>query len=410
MSYRIALTPDGWEEKRLGDVATLQRGMDLPIHNRTPGEVPVYGSNGIDGFHSETPLVGPGVITGRSGTIGFVYFCQEKYWPLNTTLYVKDFHRNEPRFVFRLLESLKLDRFTAATGVPSLNRNFVHPTSVHLPPLPEQRRIAKILDTVDEAIRATEQLIAKLKQMKQGLLHDLLTRGIDDNGELRDPERHPEQFKDSSLGRIPRGWDVGHVATEFQVESGLTLGPHRKPQRHPHPYLRVANVHRERLDLSNIAHMEASDSEIVNKSLRHGDLLVVEGHANAQEIGRCAMASEDVDGFTFQNHIFRLRPFRMNNKFVLYYMNCSFVRSYWWRMCSTSSGLYTINKTKLKKLSMLMPSAEEQEAIVAKVDQIERRVLREQSHLAKLKLLKKGLMEDLLTGRVRVNVDEGEAV
>ena len=81
--------------------------------------------------------------------------------------------------------------------------------SVWLPPLPEQRRIAEILDTVDEAIRRTEQVIAKLQQMKQGLLHDLLTRGIDENGELRDPERHPEQFKDSPLGRIPREWEVG---------------------------------------------------------------------------------------------------------------------------------------------------------------------------------------------------------
>ncbi len=80
--------------------------------------------------------------------------------------------------------------------------------AVPLPPLPEQRRIAEILDTLDEAIRKTEQVIAKLQQMKQGLLHDLLTRGIDENGELRDPERHPEQFKDSPLGRIPREWEV----------------------------------------------------------------------------------------------------------------------------------------------------------------------------------------------------------
>ena len=76
------------------------------------------------------------------------------------------------------------------------------------PRLPEQRQIAAILDTIDDAIRKTEQIIAKLKQVKRGLLHDLLTRGIDDNGELRDPERHPEQFKDSPLGRIPKEWEI----------------------------------------------------------------------------------------------------------------------------------------------------------------------------------------------------------
>ena len=82
---------------------------------------------------------------------------------------------------------------------------------VRIPPLPEQRRIAEILDTVDDVIQQTEALIAKLKLMKAGLLHDLLTRGIDENGELRDPEAHPEQFKDSPLGRIPREWRLAKL-------------------------------------------------------------------------------------------------------------------------------------------------------------------------------------------------------
>src|SRR5690606_33484545 len=90
-----------------------------------------------------------------------------------------------------------------------------------LPPLPEQRRIAAILDTLDEAIRQTEALIAKLKQIKRGLLHDLLTRGIDDNGELRDPERHPEQFRDSPLGRVPRGWMVSRLENQLTLQRGF---------------------------------------------------------------------------------------------------------------------------------------------------------------------------------------------
>ena len=99
------------------------------------------------------------------------------------------------------------------TTMRHITRSDLIPYRVDLPLIPEQRRIAEILDTLDEVIRHTEQLIAKLQQMKQGLLHDLLTRGIDDNGELRDPVRHPEQFKDSPLGRIPKRvgdwWDSG---------------------------------------------------------------------------------------------------------------------------------------------------------------------------------------------------------
>lgn len=94
----------------------------------------------------------------------------------------------------------------------------------------KQRRIAQVLDTIDDVIRKTEELIAKLKQMKQGLLHDLLTRGVDDNGELRDPERHPELFQDSVLGRIPKGWDVERISfllehvIDFRGRTPLKLG------------------------------------------------------------------------------------------------------------------------------------------------------------------------------------------
>src|SRR5436189_6282236 len=86
--------PTGWSVRRLGTVATLQRGFDLPIQVREDGKIPVYGSNGIDGWHSRAAVSGPGVITGRSGTIGSVYFETRDYWPLNTTLYVRDFHSN----------------------------------------------------------------------------------------------------------------------------------------------------------------------------------------------------------------------------------------------------------------------------------------------------------------------------
>ena len=94
------------------------------------------------------------------------------------------------------------------------------------PPPRTVRCIAEILDTLDEAIRKTEQVIAKLQQMKQGLLHDLLTRGIDDNGELRDPERHPEQFKDSPLGRIPREWRVASISESCEA---VVDCPHSTP-------------------------------------------------------------------------------------------------------------------------------------------------------------------------------------
>lgn len=185
----------------LQEAATLQRGFDLPIQLRKPGTVRVYGSNGIDGTHSDAKVTGPGVITGRSGSIGFVFYEASDFWPLNTTLYVRDFHGNLPKFIVRLLESMDLARYAASTGVPSLNRNFVHPTLVVIPPPKEQETIDQALATIDEAIRCAEPVVDKLKAMRQGLLNDLLTKGLDENGKLRDPKAHPEHFKDSSLGK-----------------------------------------------------------------------------------------------------------------------------------------------------------------------------------------------------------------
>jgi type I restriction enzyme, S subunit len=133
--------------KALGDVCTLQRGFDLPTTQRTRGEVPLISSSGSIDFHSVAKVSGPGVITGRSGSIGSVFFENANFWPLNTTLYVKDFHGNDPRFVYYLLTVLDLKRFSSGMGVPTLNRNLVHVERVAVPnSLPEQQRIVAILD------------------------------------------------------------------------------------------------------------------------------------------------------------------------------------------------------------------------------------------------------------------------
>lgn len=192
------------------------------------------------------------------------------------------------------------------------------------------------------------------------------------------------------------------VEAEFYVDSGITLGQHRVPRQKPRPYLRVANVHRAKLKLADIAFLEASDSEAKEKSLQSGDLLVVEGHASTDEIGRCAIADQEVTGYLFQNHLFRLRPKRMRNTFALLWMNSRFVRNYWKTEAATSSGLNTINKTKLNVLSVAVPSTEEQERIAVTAETFDIRIFGEETILKKFQQEKSGLMDDLLTGRVRV--------
>ena len=170
----IGTVPAPWRVARLGDVATLQRGADLPLQDRTQGHIPVYGSNGILGNHAYPLHGGPGVITGRSGSIGEVYFSRGPFWPLNTTLWVRNFHGNNEKFIYYLLKYIRLERFAAATGVPSLNRNFVHPHRIAVPDLCEQAAIAQLLTHADGCIRESATTVSKLKQLKRSALHSLL--------------------------------------------------------------------------------------------------------------------------------------------------------------------------------------------------------------------------------------------
>lgn len=332
-------------------------------------------------------------------------FLPDRVWQLKP----RDRTSLSMRWLSFVLQSTGYRRYVEvhATGTSGSMKNLPKSKLLALPVCypdsSEQTFIAHILDTLDTAIRETEAIIDKLSALKQGLLHDLLTRGIDANGELRPLQAEaPHLYKESPLGWIPMGWGASTVEAEFLVDSGITLGAHRVPRIRPRPYLRVANVHRARLLLDDIAELEASDSEVATRGLKPGDLLIVEGHASPDEIGRCAMANESVSGMLFQNHLFRLRPRRLLPSFALLWMNSTFVQSYWRREAATSSGLNTINRTKLNRLKVAVPTLNEQEFIVTGVSDLASRLDDESKMLRKLEMEKTALMNDLLTGRVRV--------
>ncbi|MEW8394296.1 MAG: restriction endonuclease subunit S [Candidatus Thiodiazotropha sp.] len=125
--------PEGWEKKPLGELLTLQRGFDLPVSKRKEGHIPIYASTGINGYHVEAKVAGPGVVTGRSGSLGKVMYVIGDFWPLNTTLWVKEFKLVKPLFATHLLESMQLEQYNGGAAVPTLNRNDVHRVEVLCP-------------------------------------------------------------------------------------------------------------------------------------------------------------------------------------------------------------------------------------------------------------------------------------
>ena len=147
-----------WRNGELGNFITLKRGFDLPQQKREDGQVPIFSSSGITGTHSTAMVNAPGVITGRYGTIGEVFYAAEDFWPLNTTLFVEDFHGNDAEFIYYFLKTLEWSKFTSASAVPGINRNTVHKETVSLPDIETQRRIASTLSMLDEKIKTNTEI------------------------------------------------------------------------------------------------------------------------------------------------------------------------------------------------------------------------------------------------------------
>lgn len=165
---------NNWEKIRLDQMIELQRGHDLPLHERNQGNVPILGSNGVVGFHDQARYSGPGVTIGRSGVIGGATYTDEPYWPLNTCLFVKDFKSNYPRWVYYWLKSADFSAVDSGSAQPSLNRNYIAGYPVWLPSPDEQQAIAEVLGALDDKIAANTKL-SNTAQDLAGRIYDQAT-------------------------------------------------------------------------------------------------------------------------------------------------------------------------------------------------------------------------------------------
>lgn len=201
---------DEWRQVRLGEVVNLKRGYDLPKRMRHDGPFPVVSSSGLTGTHNESKVQPPGVVTGRYGTLGQVYYIETPMWPLNTTLYVEDFRGNIPRFVAYLLESLKLDQLVSSAAVPGINRNHLHPLLVRIPEISIQSRIASVLGALDSLIDNSRHRIEILEEMARLLYQEWFVH-------FRYPGHEDVDLVESEMGSIPKGWTISCLADEAEL-------------------------------------------------------------------------------------------------------------------------------------------------------------------------------------------------
>ncbi len=222
-----------WIDTTIGEQVVLQRGIDITKPEQRSGTVPVISSGGVSSYHDTPAASGPGVILGRKGVVGSVYFVASDYWPHDTTLWVKDFRGNDRRFVYYFFKWMapRIAMMDVGSANPTLNRNHVHPIEIRWPPVPEQRAIARILGTLDDRI----ELNRRMNETQEGIARALFKSWFVDFDPVRAkaegretglaPEidaLFPDGFEDSELGEIPRGWKIATIGELAEVIGGST--------------------------------------------------------------------------------------------------------------------------------------------------------------------------------------------
>ncbi|HIF9164330.1 TPA: restriction endonuclease subunit S [Photobacterium damselae] len=393
------MVPNGWEHKRLGVVAELQRGFDLPAAKRIDGSVPIISSGGLSGYHNEPKVKAPGIVTGRYGSIGDVFFVENDFWPLNTSLWVKNFHGNEPKYLYYLLTSFDFKKFSDKTGVPGVNRNDLHAVKVGVPPLPEQRKIAQILSTWDRGIATTEKLIDASKQQKKALMQQLLTG----KKRLVDPE----------TGKAFEGeWEevrlIDTVSKEKYSFTGGPFGSDLKSSDYTENGVRI-------IQLQNIGDgtfhnsyqiftsQEKAD-ELVSCNIFPDDIIISK---MGDPVARATLIPHIHQRYLMASDGIRLAidKSKYNNRFILETINYREFRNNA-RAKSTGSTRRRIGLTDLKNIKFRVPELIEQQKIASVLTAADNEVELLEAKLAHLKQEKKALMQQLLTGKRRVNIAE----
>ena len=285
-------------QMQLGEFLELKRGYDLPGKNRIKGPYPVVSSSGISDFHQENKVAGPGVITGRYGTIGQVFFVEDDFWPLNTTLYVRDFKGNIPRFVYYFLKTLNWEQFNDKSGVPGVNRNDVHQEIVRVPTPSDQKQIEEILGTLDDKIDLNRQMNETLEEMARALFRDwfidfgptrrqmdgatdpaaIMGHAFPDNKAAALAPLFPARLGEDGL---PESWIKGVLAS---IANSPRRGIHPTDVAENTPYIGLEHMPRRSIALGQ---WEGAGKVTSNKSVfKKGDLLFGKLRPYFHKVGR----------------------------------------------------------------------------------------------------------------------------
>ncbi|MBC7683124.1 MAG: restriction endonuclease subunit S [Ferruginibacter sp.] len=332
-----------WLTAPLGDVIELAYGKSLPKGIRAVGgKIPVYGSNGITGWHDQPLVNGSTIIVGRKGSAGAIQLVQEPCYPIDTTYFVRirQGFEVETKFLFYLLSRLDLSRLKTATGVPGLNREDAYREMITLPSFHEQRRIVDLLSRAEGIVRLRREAEKKATELIPALFNDM----------FGDPATNPKGWPVSTLGQ---------VVEEFRYGTSQKSGPIGLP------VLRIPNVIGNQIDPSEMKLVSVPVAEVDRLRLLNGDFLFVRTNGNPDYVGRSAVFDEDVmqqAGFDGSNTLYasyliraRIQRNILEPYFLQGYLSSTEGRRKLKERCKTSAGQFNINTAGLASIPIFLP-------------------------------------------------------
>jgi type I restriction enzyme S subunit len=274
---------------------------------------------------------------------------------------------------------------------------------------PQQTKIARILTTLDNVIEKTEAAIAKYEAIKQGMMHDLFTRGIGADGQLRPSyEEAPELYKESDLGWIPKEWEVSNIIEVS--ENGFKNGYFKKPELVGRglKLINVTDIYQSfgiDTDHKKVERVQVSDSDYLKYKAKKGDLFFTRSSLVLSGIAKCNILREEKERTVFECHVMMLRPNSevIDSDYLALYCLTSLARNLFMSYAK-QVAMTTISQDDMSCLPVLLPSKKEQVLISQRIVQIQDLITKESNTLNKQTQLKQGLMQDLLTGKVQVEV------
>lgn len=407
---------NSWGKENLGDLVNIQKGKIseqstfpkegfLPIINTDVlrGDIKVWGKSKGSVLCNEDDvlILWDGERSGLSA-IGYKGVVGSTFAKMSVV------NKIEPQYLYRYVD-FKFDWIQnqrTGTGVPHVPKDLNKILEIKFPPLPQQRKIAQILSTVDAVLEKTEAAIAKYQQLKQGLMHDVFTRGIDINtGQLRPKQTQaPELYKQSPLGWIPKEWEVeelgnickvngrvgwkGYTVADLRNEGPLTIG--------------AAQIDKfNKLDFSKPVHLcYEKYYESPEIMVKKNDILIVQRGT----IGKYVLIDREIGEATINPSMVLLNNIQISSQFV-YYSFGTHTFSNQILNSTSQTGVPMISQAQISSFQICVPNNEKEVRVITqKLQSIDQKIHTEQQALAKYQQLKAGLLQDLLTGRVEVSV------